>query len=128
MSRYNEAEPQNIDEYIAMQPEAFRPALHELRAIIKSVAPQAEELISYQVPSFKWHYMLVGFGVTKKFCSLYPMSTSINKKMTDELKGVKISGTTLHFTPDEPLPVELIKKIVFTRMQENEIKALSRKK
>ena len=128
MSRLNDTEPQTIDEYIAMQSEDFQPALHELRAIIRSVAPQAEELISYQVPSFKWHYMLVGFGVSKKFCSLYPMSTSINQKMAEELRGIKLSGTTLHFTPDEPLPVELIKKIVLTRMQENEIKAALKKK
>lgn len=128
MSRHNETEPQTIDEYIAMQPAAFQPTLHELRTIIKSIAPQAEELISYQVPSFKWHYMLVGFGVNKKFCSLYPMSTSINQKMTNELKGVKISGTTLHFVPDQPLPVDLIKKIVLTRVHENETKAAIKKK
>ena len=123
MSRHNETEPQSINEYIAMQHEDFRPMLYELYAIIKSVAPQAEELISYQVPSFKWHYMLVGFGVNKKFCSLYPMSTSINKKMAEDLKRVKISGTTLHFAPNQPLPVDLIKKIVLTRIQENETKA-----
>ena len=128
MSRHNETEPQTIDEYIAMQPAAFQPTLHELRTIIKSIAPQAEELISYQVPSFKWHYMLVGFGVNKKFCSLYPMSTSINQKMTNELKGVKISGTTLHFVPDQPLPVDLIKKIVLTRVHENDTKAAIKKK
>lgn len=127
MSRYNETEPQTIDEYIAMQPEAFQPTLHELRSIIKSVAPQATELISYQVPSFKWHYMLVGFGVNKKFCSLYPMSSTLTKKMADELKGIKISGTTLHFPPGEPLPADLIKKIVLTRMQENELKAIKKK-
>ena len=128
MSRHNESQPQTIDEYIAMQPGAFQPMLHELRAIIKSIAPQAEELISYQVPSFKWHYMLVGFGVNKKFCSLYPMSTSINQKMADELNGIKISGTTLHFVPGQPLPTELIKKIVLTRVQENETKAALKKK
>ena len=128
MSRHNESQPQTIDEYIAMQPGAFQPMLQELRAIIKSIAPQAEELISYQVPSFKWHYMLVGFGVNKKFCSLYPMSTSINQKMADELNGIKISGTTLHFVPGQPLPTELIKKIVSTRVQENETKAALKKK
>ena len=128
MSRHNESQPQTIDEDIAMQPGAFQPMLQELRAIIKSIAPQAEELISYQVPSFKWHYMLVGFGVNKKFCSLYPMSTSINQKMADELNGIKISGTTLHFVPGQPLPTELIKKIVLTRVQENETKAALKKK
>lgn len=128
MSRHSETEPQTIDEYIAMQPEAFQPALHEFRKIIRSVAPQAEEMISYQVPAFKLHYMLVGFGVNKKFCSLYPMSTSINQKMAEELKGIKISGTTLHFVPAAPLPVALIEKIVRTRMQENEVKASLKKK
>jgi uncharacterized protein YdhG (YjbR/CyaY superfamily) len=48
--------------------------------------------------------------------------------MAGELKGVKISGTTLHFVPGQPLPVDLIKKIVLTRMQENEAKALLKKK
>jgi uncharacterized protein YdhG (YjbR/CyaY superfamily) len=127
MSRYNEAEPQTIDEYIAMQPEVFQPTLHELRSIIRSVAPQATELISYQVPSFKWHYMLVGFGVNKKFCSLYPMSSSLTEKMADELKGIRISGTTLHFLPGETLPVDVIKKIVLMRLQENELKAMKKK-
>lgn len=127
MSRYNEAEPQTIDEYIAMQPEAFQPTLHELRSIIRSAAPQATELISYQVPSFKWHYMLVGFGVSKKFCSLYPMSSTLTKKLADELRGMRVSGTTLHFTPGEPLPVDMIKRIVLIRMQENEIKVMKKK-
>lgn len=127
MSRDNEAEPHTIDEYIAMQPDPFKPGLHELRSIIRSLAPQAEEMISYQVPCFKHHYMLVGIGVNKKYLSLYPMSSTLTKKMGDELKGIKISGTTLHFLPGEPLPKALIEKIVMSRMQENELKALKKK-
>ncbi|MBS1529423.1 MAG: DUF1801 domain-containing protein [Bacteroidetes bacterium] len=128
MSRHNESEPHTIDEYIAMQPEVFRPTLDELRSIIRSAAPQAIEQISYGVPAFKWHYMLVGFGVNKKYCSLYPMSSSLTKKMADELNGIRISGTTLHFTPGQQLPKALIEKIVITRLQENELKAISKKK
>jgi uncharacterized protein YdhG (YjbR/CyaY superfamily) len=127
MSRHNEVEPQTIDEYIAMQPEPFKSGLHELRAIIKSLVPNAEEMISYQVPCFKYHYMLVGIGVNKNYLSLYPMSSSLTKKMSDDLKGIKISGTTLHFVPGEPLPKALIEKIVMTRMQENELKAITKK-
>ena len=127
MSRYNTVSPQNIDEYIALQPDEFKPMLHELRTIIKSIVPQATESISYMVPCFKYHYMLVGIGVTQKYCSLYPMSTGLTKKLKDELKGVKVSGTTLHFKPDEPLPVDLIKRIVTLRMQENEQKAMLKK-
>jgi uncharacterized protein YdhG (YjbR/CyaY superfamily) len=126
MSRHNELEPQSIDEYINMQPAQFKPGLHELRSIIKSLVPQAEEMISYQVPCFKYHYMLVGIGVNKKYLSLYPMTSSLIKKMGDELKGIKISGTTLHFVPGEPLPRTLIEKIVRIRIQENEIKAISK--
>jgi len=128
MNRHNETEPQSIDEYIAIQPEQFQPGLHELRAIIRSLVPQAEEMISYQVPCFKYHYMLVGLGVNKKYLSLYPMSSGLTKKLGDELKGIKLSGTTLHFTPGEPLPKALIEKIVTLRMQENELKAMVKKK
>ena len=72
--------------------------------------------------------MLVGMGVTKNYCSLYPMSTGLNKKLKEELKGIRVSGTTLHFLPGEPLPVDLIKRIVTLRMQENEQKAMMLKK
>ncbi|MFB9844399.1 iron chaperone [Mucilaginibacter ginsenosidivorans] len=127
MSRHNEITPKTIDEYIAMQPEAFRPALHELRSIIRSLAPQAIESISYQVPCFKHHYMLVGIGVNRNFSSLYTMSPPLVKKMKDDLKGVKLSGATIHFSPGVPLPVALIEKIVRARIQENEVKAMSKK-
>ncbi|MFI5162837.1 MAG: iron chaperone [Sphingobacteriales bacterium] len=127
MSRHNEIAPKTIDEYIAMQPDEFVPMLHELRAIIKSIVPQATESISYMVPCFKYHYMLVGIGVTKKYCSLYVMSTTLGKTLKEELKGVKMSGTTIHFPPNEPLPVDLVKRIVTLRMQYNEQKAMLKK-
>ena len=127
MSRYNPINPQNIDEYIAMQPDEFKPMLHELRSVIKSLVPQATESISYMVPCFKHHYMLVGIGVNKKYCSFYTMSPGLVKKLKEELKGIKISGTTLHFTPGEPLPIDLIKRVVTLRMLENEQKAMLKK-
>lgn len=126
MSMHNDISPQTIAEYIAMQPEKFKPALHELYNIIRSLAPQATESISYQVPSFKYYYMLVGFGVTKDFCSLYTMSSDLTKRLKDELKGIKVIGSTLHFIPSEPLPVSIIEKIVITRMQENELKFMKK--
>jgi uncharacterized protein YdhG (YjbR/CyaY superfamily) len=128
MSRSNLSTPLNIDDYIAMQPEIFRTTLQELRFIIKSVVPKAEESIRYQVPSFKHHYMLVGIGANKKYCSLYTMSSTVTKELKDELKGVTVSGMTLHFIPGAKLPAALIKKIVKARVKENEIKALTKKK
>ena len=124
MSRMNAIAARNVDEYIVMQPEAYRPTLERLRSLIKSVAPKAEEGISYHVPVFKFHYMLVGIGVNKKYCSLYTMSPSLVKAMKDDLKNVKVSGTTIHFNPDEKLPVTLIKKIVKERMLENQERAI----
>jgi uncharacterized protein YdhG (YjbR/CyaY superfamily) len=110
-----------------MQLETFRPTLEELRAIIKSVVPKAEESIRYQIPGFKYHYMLVGIGANKKYCSLYTMSSTLLKELKDELKGVTVSGMTLHFLPGSKLPVTLIKKIVKMRAKENEIKAQAKK-
>jgi len=127
MSRHNAVEPQNTDEYIAMQPAEFQPGLNELRAIVKGLVPQATESISYQVPCFKYHYMLVGIGVNKNFVSLYTMSPPLVKKMKDELKGVKVSGATIHFAPGEPLPVKLVESIVKARVKENEAKAMLKK-
>jgi len=72
--------------------------------------------------------MLVGIGANKKYCSLYTMSSGLVKKMKNELSGCKISGTTLHFNPGEPLPTEIITRIVLARMQENEALAMKRKK
>jgi uncharacterized protein YdhG (YjbR/CyaY superfamily) len=97
--------------------------LEKMRSTIKSVVPKAEESISYMIPGFKYIYMLVGIGVNKKYCSFYTMSPSLVKSMKDDLKGVKVSGATLHFSPEEKLPIALLKKIIKARMKENEQKA-----
>ena len=125
--KYNIVQVNTTDEYIALQPRQFRAGLNELRAIILSVVPQAVESISYQVPCFKYHYMLVGIGVNKSAVSFYTMSPPLVKQLKEELKGVKTSGATLHFPPLKPLPVALIKKIVQLRAQQNELMALSKK-
>ena len=119
--------PETIDEYIAAQLPGYRKTLEELRNIIRSIVPDAEESISYMVPCFKHIYMLVGMGVNKDFCSLYVMSPPLVKAMKDDLKGVKVSGATIHFLPGKPLPVALIKKIVKARVKQNEELAQARK-
>lgn len=119
--------PATVKEYIARQPEEYRATLEELRSLILSVAPDAEEVISYQVPCFKYHYMMVGLGVNKNFCSLYVMNPSLVKELKSEFKKGRVSGSTIHFEPGEKLPAALIKKIVKTRMKENELKAQSQR-
>ncbi|WPU91206.1 DUF1801 domain-containing protein [Mucilaginibacter sabulilitoris] len=120
--------PRTAQEYIAQQPPEFRATLEQLRSIILATAPRATESISYQLPCYKYLYMLVGIGTNKKYCSFYTMNPGLVKSLKEELKDIKVSGSTLHFTPDELLPVELIKKIILTRIAQNELLAQSRKK
>jgi uncharacterized protein YdhG (YjbR/CyaY superfamily) len=120
--------PKTVDEYIAQQSPEFRPQLEKLRAIIKSAAPQATEMISYGVPCFHYHYMMSAIGVTKKYCSLYAMSPPLLKKLKADISGLRISGSTLHFEPDEELPEELIREVIAFRIAQNEEKAMAKKK
>ena len=118
-----DSRPTTVDEYIQAQPPVVQQTLNELRAIIRSEVPQAEERIAYQVPAYKYLYMLVSFGVSKKACSFYVQSPGLVKEMADKLVGQKVSGATIHFTPGEPLPESLIREIVRARMRENEARA-----
>jgi len=119
---------QIFDDYLNKQEEQFRPCLVKLREIILSVMPDAKESFSYQAHCFKHVYMLCGIGVTKEFCSLYTMSPPLMKKMLEELKGYQVSGATIHFKLDEPLPEDIIRKIVLRRASDNEALAISRGK
>jgi uncharacterized protein YdhG (YjbR/CyaY superfamily) len=120
--------PYHFSDFLATQEPRFRPCLTQLRELIISIVPDVEETFSYQVHCFKYIYMLVGIGTTKQYCSLYTMSSKLVKQIKSELKDCKISGTTLHFNPDEPLPVDIITRIVLARVQENEVIAMSKKK
>ena len=117
-----------FNDYLLTQPVEFRSCLTEMRNLVKSIVPNAEEVFSYQVHCFKQIYMLVGIGTTREYCSLYTMSSKLMKQIKAELKGYKISGMTLHFKPDEPLPVDIITRIVLLRLQENEAIAIGKKK
>lgn len=109
-----------IDEYLDALPEKEMIALHRLRKIIKSMVPMAEEIISYQIPVFKYHYSLVGFAAFKNHCSFFVMSKEVMKKFKEDLKSYRTATGTIHFTAEKPLPATLIKRIVKARMKENE--------
>jgi uncharacterized protein YdhG (YjbR/CyaY superfamily) len=110
----------NVDEYLAAVPKEVRAVLEDLRRTIKAAAPKAEEAISYQIPTFKYHGPLVFFAAFKNHCSFYVVSKSIMKTFSSELKPYDTSGTTIHFSVENPLPATLIKKIVKARIEENE--------
>ncbi len=108
-----------VDEYIVHAPIQFRGILSDLRAAIRAAAPQAQELISYRIPTYKLNSSLVHFAAFKDHCSLITVSKNPLQLYREELKPFKISGTTIHFTPQKPLPPELVKKIVLARVEEN---------
>jgi uncharacterized protein YdhG (YjbR/CyaY superfamily) len=117
----------SIDDYMVLQPEKVREILENLRQIIRETAPEAEEVISYGIPAYKYHGMLVYFAAYKKHCSLFGGNGSLTEEMKEELKAYKTSKGTIQFTVEKPLPDELVRHIVKYRMQQN-IEKMSNKK
>lgn len=111
---------QTVDEYVAALPEDKRTALERLRKTIKAAAPRASEVISYQIPAYKYHGMLVGFAAAKDHCTFHIMSTEVTRAHADELKAYKLGKASIRFAPNEQLPAALIKKLVKARIAENE--------
>src|SRR6266853_5287581 len=98
-----------IDEYLASVNSDHRKALQKIRETIRAVAPNAEECISYGIPTFRLHgRSLVFFGAWANHCAFYPGSSTILKKFRSDLKGFQISKGTIRFSPDNQLPVALV--------------------
>ena len=111
--------PKTVDEYLMALPEDQQDALEKIRQAIKSAAPKAEEVISYQIPTYKLNGPLVHFAAFKNHLSLVVVSKSIAETFAKELAPFKSSGRTIHFTPEKPIPAALVKKIVKERVREN---------
>ena len=117
----------SVTDYLNVLPDNIYIALENIRQIIKYLVPGAEETISYQVPSYKYKGLLVGFGAAKKHCSFFVMSSTLLKDFKEEIKDFETSTGTIRFSPDKPIPNDLITKIVMARLAENEAKATSKK-
>jgi len=115
----------SVDEYLEALPADVRSVLEKLRSTIKSVAPDAEELISYGMPGYKYYGPLVYMAAFKDHCSFFPGSSQIIR-LFDELKAYRTAKGTIQFTVDKPLPASIVKKIVKARMAENEAKHAAR--
>ena len=114
------AAPASIDDYLSRVSGAEREALEDLRALLKSLLPKAEECISYGLPAFRLDGKVVaGFAATRKGCSYYPFSGSTLASLKSELGGYSLSSGALHFTPEKPLPKALVRKLVKTRQAED---------
>ena len=107
-----------VDEYLKDVAEPQRSELERIRKIIKTAAPDAEDVITYGLPGFKYKgKYLMAFASFKDHLSIFPGSHAI-EELKDELDGYKISRGTVQFTLDKPLPEALITKIVTIRLND----------
>jgi uncharacterized protein YdhG (YjbR/CyaY superfamily) len=120
-----------IDDYHAAFSPQIRDLLDDIRKIIRQAAPAAKEVISYNMPAFKQHSVLVYYAGNKEHIGFYPTPSAI-QEFKDELKSYKTSKGAIQFPLDRPIPAALVKKITKFRMAEDEeqarVKALKKKK
>lgn len=114
------APAKTVDEYLERLPADMKNILEKLRQTIRKAVPKAEELISYQIPTYKYLGPLIHFAAFKDHCSLVVINKSILKTFEKELQLYKTTGTTIHFTLAKPLPASLVQKIVKLRIKDNE--------
>jgi uncharacterized protein YdhG (YjbR/CyaY superfamily) len=110
--------PKNFEEYIVAFPVATQKILEQLRKTIKQTAPEAEEGISYGMPSFRQNGRLLYYAAFKNHIGLYPMATGIEAFKT-KLSAYKWAKGSIQFPLQKPLPIELITEIVKFRVKEN---------
>lgn len=116
-----------IDEYIAAFPPEIQAILHKIRAIVRAAAPEAQEAISYQMPTFKLHGNLVHFAAYKNHIGFYPVPSGI-EHFKAELAPYLGGKGSVRFPLDKPIPYDLIEKVVIFRVKENLEKAETKKK
>jgi uncharacterized protein YdhG (YjbR/CyaY superfamily) len=114
----------DVDTFLETVPEDVRAALQRLREIIAAAAPEAVEAIAYGVPAFKYRGRpLVSFGAGKGHCAFYVQSPPVMDAHRSELKGYDTSAGTIRFQAAEPLPEELVRKLVRARLAETDASA-----
>lgn len=110
-----------VDDYISSFPKDIQAILEDIRRTIRKAAPEAQEKIAYQIPTFTYHGNLVHFAAFKDHISLFPGGSPIEKEVPEVAKYRTGKGT-LQFPLDKPIPFELILKIVKYRIEERKIK------
>lgn len=123
----NKVTPQSIYEYILNFPPKIQEILENIRKVIKESAPEAEEKISYSMPTFVLYGNLIHFAAFKNHIGLYPTPSGIDN-FKDELSKYKGAKGSIRFPLEEPIPYELIREIVKFRVVENIKKAEEKSK
>ena len=119
--------PTSIDEYIANFPPGVQKLLRKIRATIRAAAPEAQEAIKYQMPTFVLNGNLVHFAAFTHHIGLYP-TPSVTERFKRELSQYAGGKGSIRFPLDEPIPYELIARVVKFRVQENSLRARKSKK
>lgn len=113
----------SVHVYLSALPPAQKAALAHLRSVIRAAAPEAEEKIAYGLPVFVDHGHLVGYGAAKAHLSFFPMDGETVARLKPELAGYSVSKGTIRFSPDRPLPDDLVTRIVRERLAANRAKS-----
>lgn len=109
----------DIDSYLAELDEPKRGTLQQLRQSVREVIPEAEECISYGMPAFKLKGKTVaGFAAFKNHLAFLPHSGTVLSALADELVDYDMTKGSLHFAVGEPLPPDLVRKLITTRLRE----------
>ena len=119
MAKIKPNNTEGVDHYIANLPVEQQIALKRVRQIIKNTVPEAQEFISYSKPAYHFHGMIGSFAAFKNHCSFFPWNAQTIIDFADELKDFKTSAGTIQFTPDKPIPEELLQKILRYRVEGN---------
>jgi uncharacterized protein YdhG (YjbR/CyaY superfamily) len=109
----------SVDEYFESVPKDMRAALNKIRETIKTAAPDADEVIRHGMPAFRQNGMLVYYAAFRDHCSFFAGSARVRRQFSAELKPFEAGKGTLHFTPEHPLPADLVTRIVKARVAEN---------
>jgi uncharacterized protein YdhG (YjbR/CyaY superfamily) len=121
------AKPSSVDDYLSALADDRRSVMEELRATIRSAAPEATESIAYDMPAFRSDggQFLVSYAAYKRHYSLFPASAAVVEALGDELTSFLSGKGTIKFPANAPIPLPLVRRIVEIRVAENAAKRLN---
>ncbi|QJD86383.1 iron chaperone [Cohnella herbarum] len=120
---------QTADDYIGTFPKAVQEGLEQIRQTVRDTEPDAEEIISYQIPAFEYHGKLIYYSAYTKHYSLsFPPPFTIFEAFKEQLSPYEVSKSVIQLPMDRPLPLELIRELVKFRAKENKENAAGKKK
>lgn len=114
--------PTTVEKYIQEFPKEVQEIMQKIRAIVKEEAPEVQEKISYGMPTFSYKGVLVHFAAYKNHIGFYPTPSGI-AKFEEQLKSYKHAKGSVQFPLSKPIPYDLIRQMIKTRVKENLTKA-----